>query len=73
MQIINDNGCSWINDLNPRSKIKVIKKNEECEWLIIGAGYIGLSAVRKLDQLYLNRKIILVDPQLAGWGDSSKC
>ncbi len=54
-------------------KYKSFRKKEECEWLIIGAGYIGLSAVRKLDQLYLNRKIILVDPQLAGWGDSSKC
>ena len=73
MQVVNDNGCSWINDLDPRSNIKVLEKNEECEWLIIGAGYIGLSAVRKLDQLYLNRKIMLIDAQLTGESDSSKC
>ena len=70
MQVINDNGCSWINDLTPRSNIKVIEKNEKCEWLIVGAGYTGLSAARKLGQLYSNQRIILVDAQLAGEGAS---
>ncbi len=72
MQIINDNGCSWINDLNPRSNIRVLEKNTECEWLIIGAGYTGLSAARKLSQLHPNQKIILVDAQLAGEGASGR-
>ena len=72
MQIVNDNGCSWINDLDPRSNIKVLEKNEECEWLIIGAGYTGLSAARKLAQLHSNQKIILIDAQLAGEGASSR-
>ena len=72
MQIVNDNGCSWISDLNPRSNIKVLDKNNECEWLIVGAGYTGLSVARKLGQLYPNQKIILVDAQLAGEGASSR-
>ncbi len=72
MQIVNDNGCSWINDLNPRSNIKVLEKNEKCEWLIIGAGYTGLSAARKLAQLHPAQNIILVDAQLAGEGASGR-
>ena len=72
MQIVNDNGCSWINDLDPRSNIKVLEKNEECEWLIIGAGYTGLSAARKLSQLHPTQKILLVDAQLAGEGASGR-
>ena len=44
----------------------------DCEWLIIGAGYTGLSAARKLGQLYPNQKTILVDAQLAGEGASSR-
>ena len=72
MQIVNDNGCSWINDLDPRSNIKVLEKNEECEWLIIGAGYTGLSAARKLAQLHPKQKIILIDAQLAGEGASGR-
>jgi len=72
MQIINDNGCAWINDLNFRSKIKNLEKNQDCEWLIIGAGYTGLSAARKLAELHPNQKIILVDAQLAGEGASGR-
>ena len=37
----------WINDLNPRTNIKVLKKNFHCDWLIIGAGYTGLSAAAR--------------------------
>ena len=72
MQVINDNSCGWINDLSPRTNIKSLDKNYDCEWLIIGAGYTGLSAARKLGQLYSNQKMILVDAQLAGEGASSR-
>ena len=72
MKIINDNGCSWINDLNPRLNIKTLEKNEDCDWLIIGAGYTGLSAARKLAQIHPNQKIILIDAQLAGEGASGR-
>ena len=72
MQIINDNGCSWINDLDKRSKLKVLEKHKECDWLLIGAGYTGLSAARKLGELFPLKKIIIVDAQLAGEGASGR-
>jgi len=72
MEVTNDNGCSWIKDLTPRTNIKTLKLNDDSEWLIIGAGYTGLSAARKLGQLYPNQKIIIVDAQLAGEGASSR-
>ena len=72
MEVINDNNCSWINDLNLRTNIQTLSSNLICEWLIIGAGYTGLSAARKLGQLYPNQKILLVDSQLAGEGASSR-
>ena len=72
MKLKNDNSCSWINDLDPRSNIKTLEENLDCEWLIVGAGYTGLSAARKLGQLYPNQKIILVDAQLAGEGASGR-
>ena len=40
--------------------------------MIIGAGYTGLSAARKLGQLHPNKKIIIVDSQLAGEGASAR-
>ena len=72
MEVTNDNSCSWVKDLIPRTNIKTLRSNEDCEWLVIGAGYTGLSAARKLGQLYPNQKIILADAQLAGEGASSR-
>ena len=72
MEVTNDNGCSWIKDLSPRSKIQILSSNLDSEWLIVGAGYTGLSAARKLGQLFPNQKIILIDAQLAGEGASSR-
>ena len=68
MEVVNDNSCSWVNDLNSRTNIKTISSDLNCEWLIIGAGYTGLSAARKLGQLYPNQKVSLIDAQLAGEG-----
>jgi len=72
MVVINDNNCSWINDLTPRGDIQALSTDLDCEWLIVGAGYTGLSAARKLGQLYPNQKILLIDAQLAGEGASSR-
>ncbi len=72
MEVINDNSCSWINDLSLRTNIQTLTSDLSCEWLIVGAGYTGLSAARKLGQLKPNKKILLVDAQLAGEGASSR-
>ena len=72
MTVTNDNSCSWVNDLSPRNKTEILTSNLFCEWLIIGAGFTGLSAARKLAQLYPHQKILLVDAQLAGEGASSR-
>ncbi len=72
MQIINDKKCSWINDLSPRLKINILNKDEDCEWLVVGAGYTGLSAARKLGELHPQQKIILIDAQIAGEGASGR-
>lgn len=72
MSVINDDNCSWINDLFPRKHIKTVSKNLECEWLIVGAGFTGLSAARKLGEIFQEKKIIIVDAQLAGEGASGR-
>ena len=72
MEVFNDNSCGWINDLYTRNNIKTLSSDLKSEWLIVGAGFTGLSAARKLGQLYPNQKIILVDAQLAGEGASSR-
>ena len=72
MNIINDKGCFWLNQLPERTNIKSLDKDIECDYLIVGAGFTGLSAARVLSEVHKNKKIIIVDAQLAGEGGSSR-
>ena len=72
MKIINDNGCGWLNQLPKRINFKSLNTDLTCDYLIIGAGYTGLSTARKLSEIDVNKKIILVDAQMAGEGGSSR-
>lgn len=72
MGVINDNSCGWINDLPKRLNIKSINKDENCDFLIVGAGFTGLSAARQLSKINSNYNIIVIDAQLAGEGASGR-
>ena len=72
MNLTNDNNCSWINDLDHRTNIKTLTTNLDTEYLIVGAGFTGLSAARKLSELFPNKQITIVDAQLAGEGASGR-
>ena len=72
MRIFNDNSCGWIDYKNQKSNIKKLNKDFRCDYLIVGAGFTGLSAARKLGQIAKDKKIILIDAQLAGEGASSR-
>ncbi len=49
-----------------------LNNNIKCDYLIIGAGYTGLSAARKLSEINKNKNIVIVDAQLAGEGASAR-
>ena len=72
MKIINDNSCGWLTNLQPRKNFKLLNQNQKCDYLIVGAGYTGLSTARKLSEINSSKKIIIVDAQLAGEGSSSR-
>ena len=72
MNIINDNGCGWLNQLQKRTNIKILNQDLKSDYLVVGAGYTGLSAARKLSEIDKSKKIIIVDAQLAGEGGSSR-
>ncbi len=72
MSVINDQNCGWINNLSKRTNIKTLDKNILCDYLVVGAGFTGLSAARQLANSFKSKKIILVDSQLAGEGSSAR-
>lgn len=69
---INDNGCGWTNLLEPRTASNALTTDLRTQWLIIGAGYTGLSAARQLSALRPNDEICLIDAQRAGEGASAR-
>ena len=71
-KLVNDKYCGWLNNLQQRTNFKVLNKNLKCDYLVVGAGYTGLSAARKLFEINSNKKIIIVDAQIAGEGSSSR-
>ena len=72
MSIVNDQNCGWINNLPKRTNFQSLDKNIVCDYLVIGAGFTGLSAARQLAKVFNSSKIILVDSQLAGEGSSAR-
>ena len=56
MEVTNDNSCSWVKDLIPRTNIKTLQSNEDCEWLVIGAGYTGLICCKKIRSIISKSK-----------------
>ncbi len=72
MSILNDPNCGWINSLPKRTNIKQLNNNLTCDYLIVGAGYTGLSAARQLANNLKSSKIVLIDSQLAGEGSSAR-
>ena len=72
MKIFNDNSCGWIDYKNQRSNIKKLNKDLSCDYLIVGAGFTGLSAARKLGQIVKDKKIILIDDSLVRGTTSHK-
>ena len=72
IKIINDNSCGWLNHLQKRTNIKTLNNDLKSDYLIIGAGYTGLSVARKLSEIETNKKIVIIDAELAGEGGSSR-
>jgi len=70
--LANDNGCVWLNNLPKRTNIKTLNQDLISDYLIVGAGYTGLSTARKLSEIDSSKKIIIIDAQLSGEGSSSR-
>ena len=72
INLINDHGCGWLNNLPKRINNKTLKENLITDYLIVGAGYTGLSAARKISEIDSSKKIIIIDAQVAGEGGSGR-
>ena len=69
---INDQTCGWANIIDPVSPFPELEGDRQVDWVIVGAGYTGLSAAYRIAELSPNDSIILLDAEQAGKGASSR-
>lgn len=61
-----DDGNGWYNILPKQAAARELAGVEHADWLIIGAGYAGLSAARRLAELHPQARIVVVEADRVG-------
>ena len=64
----NDATNGWANSLPPRVAKPALTGDRCTDWLVIGAGYAGIAAARRLAQNEPDATITLVDDCAVGTG-----
>jgi glycine/D-amino acid oxidase-like deaminating enzyme len=67
-----DDGNGWYNMLPPAPAARVLEGDQKANWLVIGAGYTGLSAARRLAEHFPEQRIALVEADRVGRGTAGR-
>ncbi len=68
-----DTGLSSWNEVLPLlPPARILEQNIKADWLVIGAGFAGLAATRRLTQLQHGDKIVLIDACRVGQGPAGR-
>jgi len=67
-----DDGNGWYNILSKPAPPHVLAGSHVADWLVIGAGYAGLSAARRLAELHPEQRIALVEADRVGRGTAGR-
>ncbi len=65
-------GSGWYEILPEPARPKELEGNIKADWVIVGAGFAGLSAARRLTQLRPQDRVVIVDAQPVGWGAAGR-
>jgi glycine/D-amino acid oxidase-like deaminating enzyme len=66
------NLSGWYGLLPPPTAPEVLRGRHTADWIIVGAGFAGLAAARRLSQLVPGDRIVVVDAQRVGWGAAGR-
>lgn len=66
------NMSGWYGILPPPKAYEVLRGRHEADWVIVGAGFAGLAAARRLSQLVPEDSIVVLDAQRIGWGAAGR-
>lgn len=68
-----DDGCGWVKLAPPRAKPVVRVAGEiDVDWAIVGAGYTGLAAARRLAEIVPGQSVAVIEAGRAGEGAAGR-
>lgn len=67
-----DDSCGWIATLPPLAPETRVVGEQSADWVVLGAGFTGLAAARRLAEHLPEARIVLLDAQRAGHGASGR-
>lgn len=67
-----DQGNGWYNILPSPPPSRELEGEEAADWLVIGAGFTGLSAARRLADCFPNDRVALIEADRVGHGTSGR-
>lgn len=62
----------WYAILPPPPPARMLDEDLTADWVVVGAGFAGLSAALRLTQLREGERIAVVDAQRVGWGAAGR-
>lgn len=62
----------WDNVLPQRSPPKLLMEEIQADWTVVGGGFSGLACARRLSELHPDDRIVLIDAQRIGQGNSGR-
>lgn len=67
-----DGRNGWYDILPPPKPATPVKGNSKADWIVLGAGFTGLAAARRLAELAPEATIALVDASRVGYGTAGR-
>jgi glycine/D-amino acid oxidase-like deaminating enzyme len=67
-----DRTNGWYNILPPAPPARVLEREEKADWLVVGAGYNGLGAARRLAELRPNDRVVLLEAGRVGLNSAGR-
>ena len=65
-------GCGWYNILPEPPPGRELVSDINADWVIVGAGFAGLSAAHRIRQQCPGERVVVIDAQRVGWGAAGR-
>ncbi|MBS7663515.1 FAD-binding oxidoreductase [Pseudomonas lalucatii] len=67
-----DGRCGWYETLPPPPPSTPLRGTVQADWVVLGAGYAGLAAARRLAELQPEASVVLIDAKRVGFGAAGR-